>query len=192
MGVFVKIILDIIPICTWLFVDECNTIISFLQYEAWQLLFQCFFKMVWRYWKLFNKVPACLKIFCFKTDLHCCSTLSKTMDCPWSFYQIAADDQSSSPEIQKDKMLCYQFIWCLGSFYSWYPCNILVLFAVTISSQEQWLSKCCHTVCFLPSCLYFPHNFITLPLQCSESIYCRMKTVLNVMKGFTNFSLYPF
>ena len=43
--------------------------------------------------------------------------------------------------------------------------------------------------CFLHSWFKFSQKFIMLLLQCSESIDCRVKSVLNVKKGFTNLSL---
>ena len=56
---------------------------------------------------------------------------------PSSFCWVTVIDQGSSPYIQKHNMLCYKLILCQSAFYPWYPCNIMVQFAVTISLEKH-------------------------------------------------------
>ena len=80
-------------------------------------------------------------------------------------------------------MLCCQFSSCPDYFCLWPPCKILAQFVIIISSKEQWLSQC-NPINFLHSAWFHgAHNFMTFPLQCSESTDCKIKTVFNVTKG---------
>lgn len=86
-------------------------------------------------------------------------------------------------------MFWNHMIWCQGAFYHWYLCNVFLQFSIPISWKEQLFSYCGYVVLCLSFLVWFFQNFIMLPLQWIESSNWRMETVLNVTKGFKNFSL---
>ena len=105
--------------------------------------------------------------------------------------------KAMSHKSQKDKKHCYQFFFQNASCIfphknSCYICNNYIFrrtLILTMYCQNFGQSL---PVLILPqfTCFDFAHNFIMLFLKHNESIDCKMKTVLNVTKGFTNLFLY--
>ena len=152
--------------------------------------------MVWRDLRTFNFTSACLKCHYFRNALHCCPTLYKPMNsryCPERQFSLEFLSKfcrwsRQFPINPKRKVTLLPIFWCQGQCVFGPHAKTFFQFAITISLEKNDSHRVLEFFIFI----FFncAHNFLMPPLQCNESIDCRMKIVLNVTKGFTYFFLY--
>ena len=149
MRMFEKMALDIVPIFTQSIKDDYETITLYLQYEFWQILCQCFSKMVLKVLSPLNKVLANLTYLLFRSDGHSLFDHFKPRDCRYQpakqlFLKIALNWCRWSWQFPKyptkyNHLLpnCLMLAFFLSSVPMQYPLSIC-----NNNQEQQFLWQC--------------------------------------------------